>query len=324
MRGDWWEVAHVSENIPGNGRVPDDGSSTVRQSETQPDNTLTYMDRFMAERSAAPAKSQLATAQTLASTVPTASSPGEPAAPEGITPTPVLTADDVTLLDDPSLQLLMRFLVGSAVVGVEELLSRVRRWDEQTPADPLSAGGRDLKEATNLDLARYLIVGSLIWGRRQMVRTVRSNLIGSPGKPPVLLQSIDRATTRWPLSSLREPFKRAAASLSAMAEQRIREGWREEQAARWLASNTIGEIIDDFIDHISENPQLVALVREQINQQSIGLASTVRDTGREWSVTGDDLVEVIVRRLLRRRPRSELPGSSPIVPTPGAEDRRGQ
>ena len=42
----------MSENIPGNGRVPDGGSSTVRQSETQPDNTLTYMDRFMAERRA--------------------------------------------------------------------------------------------------------------------------------------------------------------------------------------------------------------------------------------------------------------------------------
>ena len=193
----------------------------------------------------------------------------------------------------------------------------------KAPADPLSAGGKALEEATNLDLARYLIVGSLIWGRRQMVRAVRTNLIGSPGKPPVLLQSIDRVTARWPLSSLREPFKQAAASFSATAEQRIREGWREEQLARWLASNTIGEIIDDFIDHISENPQLAALVREQINRQSLGLATTVRDTGREWSTTGDDLVEAVFRRLFRRRPRSELEGAAAAADS-HAEDARGQ
>jgi hypothetical protein len=229
-----------------------------------------------------------------------------------------------TLLDDPSLQLLMRFLVGAAIIGAEELLLRVRRWDAQAPSPALPASDADFSGATNLERARYLVIGSMVWGRRRLVRTVRDNLIGSPGNPPTLLQSLDRAFNHWPLTPLRDPLKQAALNVAATADQRIREGWREEQAARWLAQQTIDEIIDDFIDHLSENEALAALVRDQLNQQSIGLASTVRDAGREWSAVGDDLMEAIVRRVFRRTPRSQLPGSSPAVSEPAGEDPRDQ
>jgi hypothetical protein len=227
-----------------------------------------------------------------------------------------------SLLDDPSFQLLMRFLVGAAIVGAEELLARVQRWDAQAPRPSESARDSALDEATNLELARYLVIGSMVWGRKRLVHALRTNLIGAPGQPPALLKTIDRGLDIWPLSALKAPLRRAAADVAATADERVREGWREEQAARWLARQTIGDIIDDFIDHLSQNENLAALVRDQLNQQSIGLATTVRDTGREWSATGDDLVETIVRRFFRRPPRKDLERSSAAASQSGVEDGR--
>ena len=181
------------EVVPGNGKLPEGQSDPVGRGDTkQLDQALKNFDQLMTERNSVHGLSQTTTARALTPAAPS-KQPGSEQAGSGSSGAGQAPAGEAdTLLDDPSLQLLMRFLVGSAVVGVEELLSRVRRWDEQEPEDPLAAGGKALDEATNLDLARYLIVGSLIWGRRQMVRAVRTNLIGSPGKPPTLLQSLDR------------------------------------------------------------------------------------------------------------------------------------
>lgn len=312
----------MPEEGPGNGRLPENEQAAVAQPDTQRrKEMLAETEAFLAQRNVAPAPGQ-APAQSARALL--SQPPAKQAGPDR-TPPPAAPSDDAeTLLDDPSLQLLMRFLVGAAIVGAEELLSRVRHWDAQAPQPPIAASENAFDEATNLELARYLIIGSMVWGRKQLVRTARRNLIGSAGKPPILLESIDRALAIWPLRSLRDPVKQAAANLAATANQRVREGWREEQAARWLASKTIGEIIDDFIDHLSENPALAALVRDQLNEQSIGLATTVRDTGREWSATGDDVIEAVVRRIFRRPPRSKLPDSSSAVAQPGVEDGRDQ
>jgi hypothetical protein len=76
-----------------------------------------------------------------------------------------------------------------------------------------------------------------------------------------------------------------------------------------LASRTYGEIIDEFINRLSENPELQALITEQ----SLGVASEMRDEVRERTVTADNLMEGLVRRVLRRSPRAELPGPPPEV-----------
>ena len=68
-------------------------------------------------------------------------------------------------------------------------------------------------------------------------------------------------------------------------------------------------MVDEFIDRLAENPQLQAV----ITKQSIGVASDMRDEVRERTVTADNLMEGLVRRILRRTPRAELPGPPPEV-----------
>ena len=57
--------------------------------------------------------------------------------------------------------------------------------------------------------------------------------------------------------------------------------------SRALAQMTIGDIVDDSIDYLSQNPALAQLVRDQIGAQSIGLAGTVARNGRAIGVVGD-------------------------------------
>ena len=99
------------------------------------------------------------------------------------------------------------------------------------------------------------------------------------------------------------------------ARSLVDEGRAEEQNGRLLAGMTVQEVIDEFINYISDNEELAELVRDQIGQQSIGMAGVVVDNSRRLTSTADNLLEGIVRRILRMRSREELPGS-PLVGQP--------
>jgi hypothetical protein len=72
---------------------------------------------------------------------------------------------------------------------------------------------------------------------------------------------------------------------------------------------TYEEIVDEFITKLADNPEL----QELVAQQSISLAAGVRDEVRERTVTSDNVLEDIARRILRRQPRPELAEPPPEV-----------
>ncbi|MFN2136804.1 MAG: hypothetical protein ACK2UK_12670, partial [Candidatus Promineifilaceae bacterium] len=86
-------------------------------------------------------------------------------------------------------------------------------------------------------------------------------------------------------------------------------GRQVEPEGRRLATMTYGEIIDEFIHTLAQNPELKALVA----QQSVSLAAGVRDEVRERTVTVDNVVEDLARRIFRRAPRDGLPEPPPQV-----------
>ncbi len=60
---------------------------------------------------------------------------------------------------------------------------------------------------------------------------------------------------------------------------------------------------DKYIDYLSENPEKV---RNLVSGQSVGLAGQMLDEVRERTVTADSAAEMLVRNLLRKRPRSDV------------------
>ncbi len=67
---------------------------------------------------------------------------------------------------------------------------------------------------------------------------------------------------------------------------------------------------DNYIDYLNQYP---AAVQSLIQGQSIGLAAEMRDEVRERTVTGDSVVDMVVRHLLRLTPADELPSPSEPV-----------
>jgi hypothetical protein len=68
-----------------------------------------------------------------------------------------------------------------------------------------------------------------------------------------------------------------------------------------------------ILDHLSENPEQV---QSLVQGQSLTMASQMRDEVRSGTVTADTAVEMVVRSLFRRAPRTELP-----APPPGVQAR---
>ena len=93
-----------------------------------------------------------------------------------------------------------------------------------------------------------------------------------------------------------------------------------ERLVRAQAQSLLDELADDprlssvirrqgdvYVDHLQENPQAVQTL---VRGQSVGLAEEVANSVRQRTVSADILLERIVRTMLRRKPRKDLPGPS--------------
>jgi len=67
---------------------------------------------------------------------------------------------------------------------------------------------------------------------------------------------------------------------------------------------------DRYIDYLNEHPDKV---QNLISGQSVGLAGQMLDEVRERTVTADSVAELLVRNLLRKKPRSEVAEPPPNV-----------
>jgi len=79
-------------------------------------------------------------------------------------------------------------------------------------------------------------------------------------------------------------------------------GAAEAAPSRALASTAINEVIDTFIKRLAENPELQDLVEVQ----TTGLTTEVVEEIRQRTVSTDNLLEAVVRRVLHQRP--QMPG----------------
>jgi hypothetical protein len=89
----------------------------------------------------------------------------------------------------------------------------------------------------------------------------------------------------------------------------IQTGRREELLGRLASRSVADDSIDLVIDYLAANPEVVELVR----QQSTGMASQLASAVRERTVTSDSVLEAVLRKLLRKPPRADLPGTPDVV-----------
>jgi hypothetical protein len=203
------------------------------------------------------------------------------------------------------------------VLTAAELVEYAQQWQEAggaegPPPEPLS-------EESRADLLRWLLIGLLFESGRRCQTSLP--LVGKAvgATTGLLWWGVRPILNSWPLT----PVRRRLAHLSAQGELEVARlhdlGRREEAASRGLTQAVTEQALKTLIDYLATKPE----VRTLIQQQGYSLASEVVDGVREQTVAADTLLERLLRSLLGRQARSDLPAAPVAVQAQATQPKRG-
>ena len=210
-----------------------------------------------------------------------------------------------------------RVLVGLALIGGDELLKRLQMLEHTIDTQPFDRAGMDERIRTSptgqyipADI-RYALIG-LAFDVQEQVRVQTPRLLAAADQ---IITDVTRPAqgllNRLPIiGSLGKSLGLQYDTLQKRGDDRLKRwiaiGQREEARSRILADQTFTRIVDDVIDYLADKPE----IQDLIAGQTTGLAGEVLNEVRERTVSGDSFLEGIVRAVLRKAPRAELPPPS--------------
>jgi hypothetical protein len=217
-----------------------------------------------------------------------------------------------------------RLIVGGLSIGYDGLITRLQEW-ERTAAEgsikqPTTSQENRLltqpeqgtnieivtipqENETNADLLRLALVGMVFETEKHIVSGIKSldnaSRVGSNLVEP-LVNSFQQNRL---LSPLHQRFEKWVQRGQEEVNHWIELGRSEDEHSQALARAAFYERVDTTIDYLSAEPG----VRELVQSQGVSLAGEVVEEVRERSVSADNFLEGVVRTMLRRPQRSELP-----------------
>lgn len=212
-------------------------------------------------------------------------------------------------------RLVAQFLMGLFLLGGDELLKHLqaaRREIETEAAWPdVLVSGRE----TERDLVAYLALGAMARGQKRLFQDVRRAVRYSTAAAGLAIGAAGLLMDNPLARPLREPMERRLNDLVQEGERVVRERQRAAECARLLATRTLGVMARDVVVGVAESPAVTETIQQVVGGQGVELAGTMMDSARQVSARADSSIEGVVRRLLRRRPRRELP-PSPLAGKP--------
>lgn len=218
---------------------------------------------------------------------------------------------------------LSRFLIGSIGLGLEEFSERLTKWEQRSKEFENISSSEIIKYQNQSDKTiknKNLYVGSI--KSDSLRENLQFALIG------LLIDSQDRieATSRviQPIGSTLNrisrpfintfgripvitPIRKRYSSLVERGEDEFNRlillGRIEYQKSHQIAEIAIDDTFEDTVDYLATNQE----IQELIHSQGMGLADEVVEEIRERAVSADNFIDGIVRSLLKRKPRSEIP-----------------
>lgn len=223
-------------------------------------------------------------------------------------PAAVFSGEDVELIS--------RLVLGLVLFGGEELLFRLRAAQQRIHArGDLATVGIIPDDETMTEVMGYLTLGMLMRGQRRLAQAVNRGFHFWMNAAGWALGTLSGVTDNRLARPLRQPIERGIWGLVMEGQGAIQDGRREVVASRALADETMEELVKEVIQTLAENPELTSAIERVFVGQGAGLAGTAVGSARQLSTSADDLAEGVVRRLLGRKPRRELP-PSPLAGKP--------
>jgi len=239
----------------------------------------------------------------------------------------------------------VRLLVGLTLIGGDELVGRLRGWEIAHPSGQAEQADAEIDG----DTVRRVLVG-MAFETAEMARQMVWGAAGlSVSVAGAMWSAFRPITSSFLFRPLWMPVRSMAARSEARRERYAQVGRNEETRSRKLAGDVTGLLIEDILDYLGDNPGVKALIDAQIaglatrpetldllvrevgdryiayldehpegvqnlvQGQTVGMATEVRDDVRAITVTGDTFLETVVRALLRRTPREDLPPPPPEI-----------
>lgn len=200
-----------------------------------------------------------------------------------------------------TIRMMMRLMLGSAVIGREELL---RRFQEKQ--DEAAISGSALNEVTPIesetDRLRYASIGAISRSSDTFQRGVSA--VGRLANRTFGLfsQAVSPVTESRLTGPLRRRYHRYVDQGEKVFGSWVAAGRREEYLGRQLAQDAVTESIEEVLDYLAVSPEMDELVQ----QQSTDLVEDVfDDVGERTSRSGMILVDWFSGMALRR-PRSNV------------------
>ena len=235
--------------------------------------------------------------------------------PVALVPVPDRPAAPIEPFD--ALRSTTRVLVGLALFGGDELLKILQMSErdfDALPPDPEELAERIRTSPTGQhvpDEIRHALIG-LAFELQDQVRLNTPRMLATADQIiSGVTQPAQSILNRIPIvGSLSKSLGLQYGAMQKRGEDRLQRwiaiGQREEARSRVLADQTLTQIVNDVIGYLADKPE----VQKLITGQSTGLAVEVLDEVRERTVSGDSFLEGIVRSVLRKAPRAELPPPS--------------
>ncbi|HRQ41520.1 MAG TPA: hypothetical protein PLD25_26670 [Chloroflexota bacterium] len=206
-----------------------------------------------------------------------------------------------------ALESLIRLIVGGGIEAPAELVARLKQWEAQVAATGTPESLAPMPPAT--DPLRYALVG-LAFATHDQVRSGASRfgrlMNASAGRLWRTAQPVTESSLMQPVQRL---YKDLVAEGETAVNRWIERGQAEEPRSRLIARQAVNLTVDEIIQHLAENPE----VKELVTQQTAGIADDIVGGVRGRTVTADIVLERLVRGLLRRPPREQLPPPAPEV-----------
>jgi hypothetical protein len=203
------------------------------------------------------------------------------------------------------LESVLRLLVGAGVLGADELLLRLRKWEAQTVSESHPAGQMPLED--DFTRLRYALIGLLFSASKSALKSANDVVNYGQRRTNAAYRMLDDAA-RLPLIGLiAAPMKRTVDDVTRRREDEverlIRIGRVEERDGRRLAAVATDELIGELLMRVGNDPE----VSNIIQNQSVDMAGDMLDDFRQGTVKADKKLDNAIRRLLGRPTHEEQP-----------------
>ena len=165
------------------------------------------------------------------------------------------------------------------------------------------------------DILRYLTIGLAFQSQRQVrsaSKSVGSWLLGAADTTLSVTRPVRNS---WLFSPARRMTGAVTGRLEDGIADLVRTGRSEEFVGRLMAETALQESVDWVMDYIAQNPE----IRDLVQQQALGFTEEISVGVRARSVSADNLLDGVLRKLFGRTPRPDLPG--PPAEVQQLEDR---